>query len=96
MTGTKHVHSTSPSEPLSEAVVYAIAAAKGVDPLDLDERLYDHINPEALDELFREPDPEQHAALTFSMAGCRVEIENGEVVVVVSEPEEPSAPEVPA
>ncbi|MBV0923840.1 hypothetical protein KTS45_06450 [Halomicroarcula limicola] len=96
MTGTKHVHSTAPAEPLSEAVVYAVAAAKGVDPLDLDERLYDHVNPEALDELFREPDSERHAALTFSMAGCRIEIENGEVVVVVTEPEEPSAPEVPA
>ncbi|WP_328765760.1 HalOD1 output domain-containing protein [Haloarcula nitratireducens] len=89
------MHSTTSAEPLSETVVYAVAAAKGVDPLDLDERLYDHVNPEALDELFREPDAERHATLTFSMAGCRVEIENGEVVVV-TESEEPSAPEVPA
>ncbi len=40
-------------ERVSDAVVRAVAGAEGVDPVDLDVRLYDVLDPDALDRLFR-------------------------------------------
>jgi hypothetical protein len=38
---------------LSYAVIESVAAREGVDPLHLDEPLYETVNPDALDSLFR-------------------------------------------
>jgi len=60
------------SEPLSHAVVVAVAELNDVDPLDLNERLYDCIDPDALDTLFRAGG--SSGAVQFTMAGCRVDV----------------------
>jgi len=94
MEQTQHVYTSSPSEALSESVVYAVAEAKGVDPLDLDERLYECIDPDALDSLF--PREQMAATVTFTMAGCRVEVESSRVVLVTDPTDDSQAAEVHA
>lgn len=96
MTGTQHVYTTSPSEPLSQTIVFGIADAKGIDPMDLDECLYDCIDPEALDELFDSSDGSLVATFSFSMSGCRVEVERGQKVVVTEHRDEQSRTEITA
>ena len=72
MTGN-NIESTVPeTEPLSHTVVYAVAALNDVDPLDMDTRLYDCIDPDALDRLFTGADA--CGTLQFTMAGCHVEV----------------------
>jgi len=56
----------------SEAVIQAIAEAKGVDPLELDP-LYDRIDLDAVDRLFASTDVPA-GRLTFDVAGCRVRV----------------------
>jgi len=63
-----------PTEPLSHAVVVAVAEHNGVDPLDLDERLYDCIDPDALDRLFASAGDGACGTVQFVMAGCHVEV----------------------
>lgn len=38
--------------PISEAVVRALADAEGVDPVELDARLYDSVDGDALDQVY--------------------------------------------
>jgi len=58
----------------SEAVVEALADAKGVDPLELDP-LYDAIDPDALDALFDgAADGRRQGRVEFRTAGYRVEV----------------------
>jgi len=96
MTRDTHVYRPSPTDSLSETVVHAVAETKGVDPLDLNERLYDCINPDALDVLF-EPTAEcngsRSGTLVFSMDGCRVEIESDRTILVTPEDKESTEPE---
>lgn len=62
----------------SDAVMRAIAEARGVDPLELDP-LYDRIDLDAVDRLFASAD-EPAGELTVDLAGCRVTIlADGEV-----------------
>lgn len=44
----------APERPPSTAVVAAVADREGVDETALSERLYDVVDPEALDDLFRD------------------------------------------
>lgn len=75
------VRSTSPrgqskTGPVSERVVHAVAAARDVDPLEL-EPLYDTVDPDALDRLFASsatPDPAVRGRIVFGMAGCEVTV----------------------
>ncbi|KTG09435.1 hypothetical protein AUR64_16795 [Haloprofundus marisrubri] len=53
-------------QPTSEAVVLAIAEAEGCDALDLDEPLYNWVDPDALDSVFRLPREELPADRVFS------------------------------
>jgi len=62
------------TEPLSHAVVVAVAKANDVDPLDLNERLYDCIDPDALDALFTSGGGDACGTVQFAMAGCHVEV----------------------
>lgn len=85
MSQSKLVYRPSPNEPLSETIVHAVADALGIDPIDLDDRISDCIDPDALDRLFRsgescEPSPD--GLVVFSMAGCRVEVEGNRSVFV--------------
>lgn len=80
---------------ISETVVLTVAEAVGVDPLELDP-LYDIIDPDALNSLFRPSvgSPPTTMTLQFSMAGCDVEVHgDGEVIVTpATEGEERTPP----
>jgi hypothetical protein len=82
------------AEPVSLAVVRAVADANDVDPMDLDERLHDCIDPDALDRLFDSVSgkPSWDGRISFTMAGCRVEVEGRGTVLVTPLAEESSAP----
>jgi hypothetical protein len=86
----------TPSEPLSETVVYAVAETNGVDPMALSERLYDCIDPDALDRLFRTGRHGSGGTVVFTMAGCRVTVEDGGAVVVTEPVDEADAHETVA
>ncbi|MDS0281008.1 HalOD1 output domain-containing protein [Haloarcula onubensis] len=93
MTGTSTDRVVPSSEPLSHAVVVAVAARHGVDPLDLDERLYDCIDPDALDTLFASGKRDACGTVQFVMAGCHVEVSAGRRVTVERLYEDPSTAE---
>jgi hypothetical protein len=84
MSQAKLVYIPTPNEPLSETIVHAVADTLGVDPVDLDDRISDCIDPDALDRLFRPgtdgTDPD--GLVVFSMAGCRIEVEGNRSVLV--------------
>ena len=69
---------------VAETVVTAVAAATGIDPLEL-EPLYYVVDPDALNTLFDSsrsysPSPKE---FRFTMAGCEVVVrDQGEVTVV--------------
>ena len=71
-----------PNEPLSHAVVVAVAERKGIDPLELDERLYDCIDPDALDRLFTSAESDACGTVQFVMAGCHVTVSGDRLVQV--------------
>jgi len=81
----EHIYTPSAAEQLSETIVFAVAETKGVDPLELNERLYDCINPDALDRLFAPVKGDSVGSVVFRMAGCRVTVESGRTVVVRDE-----------
>lgn len=81
----QHVYTPSESESLSQTIVYAVAETKGVDPVDLTERLYDCVDPDALDRLFDTGGHEAVGSVVFTMAGCTVRIESGRAVVVTDD-----------
>jgi len=93
MDRTQHHYKPTPSEPLSQTIVYAVAETKGVDPMDLSERLYDCIDPDALDRLFKTGRHGSGGTVLFKMAGCRVEVQDGGAVVVTELVDEPSRQE---
>lgn len=65
----------SREEDLTAAIVYAVAAAKNVDPLDLDSNLYDVVDISAIDSPFGRPvseNPKVRGSLEFEFAGSRV------------------------
>lgn len=65
-------------------IVEAVAEANGVDPLELDVRLHDVIDADALARLFeprRTTVGSPPVDVTFSMAGCDVSVSNDGIVV---------------
>lgn len=71
----KHTGPPKPNTSLSEAVLEAVATEMGVEQSDLPDPLFDAIDPEALDRLFR-PDrngqPTRDGHITFTYAGYEV------------------------
>lgn len=82
---TDTVRPIASSETVSEAVVEAVADAKGVDPLDLDP-LYDTIDPDALDSIFGGPSGTSSAEIRFEMDACEVVVREAGEVIVASTP----------
>ena len=76
----------SSDDAVSQRVINAVADAKGVDPLDLDP-MYDTIDPDALDALFRDGEASLAGTeLRFEYEDCEVRIEgSGEVSITLSE-----------
>lgn len=78
----------------STAIVECIAEANGVCPCALDDRLYDHVDPDALDRLLN-TGSQGHGTVevnvSFRMAGCEVTVDNtGAVVITRAESPEPA------
>ena len=46
-------HDPDSSEPMSRSIYTALAAVEGIAPADLDVRLYDYVDVEAIDGLYR-------------------------------------------
>jgi len=84
------VRSTSTdSQSLSEKVLLTIADAEGVDPLDLSPRLYDVVDPEALESIFCH---EQRArasnlSITFDYLDWEVRVHDGGEVTLTESTE---------
>ena len=64
------------SDTASTAVVMAVAEARGIDPIDLDCRLTDAVDPDALDRLFSDDRlrASRTPELEFSLGGCSVTV----------------------
>ncbi|MDS0300409.1 hypothetical protein NDI76_16805 [Halogeometricum sp. S1BR25-6] len=76
-------------EELDWKIVSAVAEEKGVEPLELDERLYDVVDLDAVKELFvgmpnRAALVEGH--VTFTLAGCEVVVDQAWNVDVTAAP----------
>lgn len=65
----------------STAIVKAIAAVKNVEPSEVDVRLYDHVNPDALDALYQHADRTNSPwELEFSITDLHITVRStGEV-----------------
>ena len=90
MTQNKVTYELTTDESMSSAVTQTIADQKGIDPVNLDERLYDHVDPNALDRLFDATGStgmSRNGRVTFRMAGYRVEIEGTQRVIVTPLPD---------
>lgn len=74
---------------ITETILLTIAEKRGVDPTDIETLLYDVVDPDALDRIFRDLDGEwtrRHGShLVLSMAGCHVLVRDTGHVVVTSE-----------
>jgi hypothetical protein len=82
MTRSKATCRSPSDESLTTTVVRAVADAKGVDPLELEECLYDVIDPDALERLFAPTeDGARRGVVVFRLAGCRVEVDGTDRVV---------------
>ena len=73
-------HQAQPDQPLSEAVIEAIAADSGLDALEIADEfgpLYDVIDPAALDSLFQSTTETSRTGgcVTFVYAGYRVRVD---------------------
>lgn len=73
--------SFSDSRALSTAVVKAVAEAEGVDPCDLSESLADVVDPDALDELFRDR-PGAEGRVQFRFCEYRVTVTSDDQIAV--------------
>lgn len=81
--GHRTRHDFAGERRLSTSVVEAVATALGTDPLSLDERLYDVLDPDALDRLFEGGGEETGPrTLSFELANCSVTVHgDGRIVV---------------
>jgi hypothetical protein len=74
---------TARNEPLAETVVWTVADARDVDPMDITEPLYETIDPDALEQLFDGDTPGQSEhRIEFTLAGCDVTVYGDRRVVV--------------
>jgi hypothetical protein len=80
------VERTVGTEDICTVVVDAVAEANGVHPLDLEPKLYDVIEPDALTDLCSpHASPPRSMEIRFSMAGCSVAVHGDGRVVVTPE-----------
>lgn len=68
-----------------EAVLQAVAQTSGLDPIELDEPLYEAIDPEALDTLIESS--ADGVSVTFQYHGCIVTVNGSAGVKVELNPE---------
>ncbi|WP_458209989.1 HalOD1 output domain-containing protein [Haladaptatus sp. NG-SE-30] len=76
---------------ISEAVLHAVGQATDIDPIEMDTPLYDVIDPDALDRLFRPSatsERDTESEVSFTMEGCKVTIIDNRVVDATPYPAE--------
>lgn len=57
-------------------IVRAVADAKGIEPMDLEERLYDVVDPEAVSSLFAgRGGATRRGEVSFTLARCEVTVD---------------------
>lgn len=64
---------------VSTEVVVAIAEKEGIDPMELDDRLHDWVDPDALDAVVASMD---HGHVEFELADYRIRVRsNGRILI---------------
>lgn len=76
MSSTIRVQAVSEGRSVSECLVEALAAHEGIDAAGLDPPVYDVVDPEALDAVFRRGSVDGRIEFTFQ--GYQVVVRNGE------------------
>lgn len=71
---------TRPATPLDLRIVEMVAEAEGCDPAELDETLYQVVDPDALTSLFRAGSGRSTGELTFEFCGYEVTVTGDEEV----------------
>lgn len=74
------IERTAQNESITEAIVWAVAEAKDIDPLELDVPLYERIDPDALERILETESFE--GRIGFSIADCEVVVYADRRVVV--------------
>lgn len=69
-------------EPIDVAVIYAIANVAGIDPQDVDTTLYDAIDPDALEALLADADPDTRVG--FELGAYDVVVTGRREVIVTA------------
>jgi hypothetical protein len=75
---------------LSTFVVHEVAEREGVDPLDLDQRLSDVVDPEALDRLFEpraDGNSDRGLEITFRFCGYRIVVRSPDEIRISRDPD---------
>ncbi|QLG61253.1 HalOD1 output domain-containing protein [Halorarum salinum] len=82
------------TEPPSATVIENVAVHKGTDALLLDPPLYDVLDPDALDALFRDVDGARRTGeVSFEYCGCHVTVgSDGRVLVEDADDDERGSP----
>ncbi|WP_458185033.1 DUF7504 family protein [Haladaptatus sp. NG-WS-4] len=78
-------HDLSSAQSLSTTVTVAVADVAGVEPADIPEQLYDVVDPEALDKLFKPRDdgkPRRGGRLSFSLYGHHVTVRGDGTITI--------------
>lgn len=73
-------HDPNDAESLSTAVVLAVAEAAQLEPQEIHQTIYEVIDPDALDEIFRGDASNDRAAdgqISFSLADYQVTVDSG-------------------
>lgn len=79
------------SQSLSVSIIRAVATVAGVDPLSLQPRLYDVVDPDALETLVTSNTAHSNVQVTFEFGAYRITVtQNGEIIVQ-DDPETPPA-----
>ena len=76
-----------PGEDLTYEIVTTVADVRGVDPMNLEERLFEVVDPDALWQLSaNRPDgtSRRGGQVTFTLAGCEVTVDGERQVTVAS------------
>ena len=76
MTEPTSTYRVRSEESHSIAVIRAVAEEHGVDPVDLDVCLYDHIDPGAFDTLLEDRSKDSVLYVTFEMANCVIMVDS--------------------
>jgi hypothetical protein len=95
MTQDREIYRPLPEESISTAVVRAVADTRGVDPVDLDVRLYDYVDPCALNRLFAANGDasSRNYCASFTVADCHVALDGSRRIVVAPQADSVPAPE---